>query len=141
MKTTLVSRLALILVVATASFAAAKPGNKPDCSASLPAVQAAVEAAPCDCATAVNHGQFVRCAGGVVKGMAKDGSLPKNCKGAMVRVFAKSTCGKPDHVTCCLSTGCSVKMSAVCTLRGGTEGSSAFCTDACTASPSGAFLQ
>ena len=50
MKIAFVPRLALILVVATASLAAAKR-NKPDCSASLPAVQTAVEAVPCDCAT------------------------------------------------------------------------------------------
>src|SRR5262249_56273719 len=79
MKTTFVSRLALILVVAAGSLAAAKPGNKPDCSASLPAVQTAVEAAPCDCATAVNHGQFVRCAAGVVKRLSVARPPPHHC--------------------------------------------------------------
>ena len=135
-------RIALTLAALLAtSVSAAKP-DKPDCTASLPAVQAAVAAAPCDCATAVNHGHFVRCAGQVVKGLVASESLDRRCKGAMVRVFAKSTCGKTDAVTCCTADRpCRVKKSAACTRLGGTPGATAFCVDACAAgSPSGAFL-
>jgi hypothetical protein len=132
--------LTLAAVLATASLSVAK-GSKPDCDASLAAVQAAVASSQCDCAAATSHGQFVRCAGQVVKGMVAGDALDKRCKGAMVKVFAKSSCGKADAVTCCV-TGrpCRVKKSEACTRLGGTPGSTAFCADACAASPSGAFV-
>jgi len=134
-------RIALTLTALLAtSVSAAKP-VKPDCAASLPAVQAAVAAAPCDCASATSHGQFVRCAVHVVKGLAGTATLDRRCKGAMVRVFAKSSCGKADAVTCCFADRpCKVKKSAACTTLGGTPGATPFCSDACVASPSGAFL-
>jgi hypothetical protein len=126
---------------------AARPDKpmKPDCAASLPSVQATV-AGNCDCAAATTHGQYVRCAGAVVKGLVADGTLARTCKGAMVRVFAKSTCGKADAVTCCIprngGTACLVKKAAACDSRGGTPGATPFCADACVpASPSGAFLE
>lgn len=134
-------RIALALggLLVTTPVAAARP-DKPDCTASLAAVQASV-ALSCDCATATNHGQYVRCAGKVVKGLVADSSLDRRCKGAMVRVFAKSSCGKTDAVTCCVVTGCKVKKTAVCEKLGGTPGATPFCADACAAgSPSGAFV-
>jgi hypothetical protein len=135
-------RIALTLAALLATSASAARPDKPDCNASLPAVQAAVAAAPCDCATAATHGQFVRCAGQVVKGLVASESLDRRCKGAMVRVFAKSSCGKADAVTCCTADRpCRVKKSAACTRLGGTPGATPFCADACAAgSPSGAFL-
>jgi hypothetical protein len=137
------SRIALTLaaLLATASVSGAAPG-KPDCNSALPAVQSAVAASECDCATATNHGQFVRCAGQVVKGLVASEALDKRCKGAMVRVFAKSSCGKADAVTCCVEgRPCKVKKSAACTRLGGTPGATSFCSDACAAgSPSGAFV-
>ena len=134
-------RIALTLMglLVTTPVAAANP-DKPECTAALASVQAAV-AVSCDCATASNHGQYVHCAGQVVKGMVTDTTLDRKCKGAMIRVFAKSTCGKVDAVTCCTPKGCKVKKSAVCEKRGGTPGTTAFCTDACVASPSGAFVE
>lgn len=140
---TILSTLALAsaLVLATGPGASAARPDKPDCSAALATVEAAVAAA-CDCATAVNHGQYVRCAGKVVKSLASDGSVGRSCKGAMVRVFAKSTCGKADAVTCCVAGACRVKKAAVCDHFGGTVGAGPFCADACNpASPSGAFLE
>jgi hypothetical protein len=131
--------LALTALLVTTPLAAAKP-EKPECSAALASVQATVALA-CDCATAPNHGQFVRCAGKVVKGMVAATTLDRKCKGAMVRVFAKSSCGKTDAVTCCTPKGCRVKRSAACEKLGGTPGVTAFCTDACVASPSGAFVE
>jgi hypothetical protein len=135
-------RIALTLAALLATSASAAKPEKPDCNASLPAVQAAVAAAPCDCAAATNHGQFVRCAGQVVKGLVASESLDRRCKGAMVRVFAKSSCGKADAVTCCTATRpCKVKKAAACERLGGTPGATPFCADACAAgSPSGAFL-
>jgi hypothetical protein len=131
-------RIALtVTCLLVAAAAMAKP-NKPECEAALPSVELAV-AADCDCATAANHGQYVRCAGGVVKGMVASDDLPGNCKGAMVRVFAKSTCGKKDAATCCAPRGCKVKKAAACERLGGTPGSTPFCHDAC-GSPSGAFV-
>ena len=134
-------RIALALVGLLIATPAVAKGGKPDCSGSLAAVQTAV-AASCDCATAVNHGQFVHCAAHVVKGLVADTSLDRHCKGAMVRVFAKSTCGKLDAVTCCTVKGCKVKKAAICEKRGGTPGVTPFCTDACVAgSPSAAFVE
>ncbi len=68
--------------------------------------------------------------------------LDHRCKGAMVRVFAKSACGKADAVTCCFADrACKVKKSAACARLGGTPGSTPFCSDACLGgSPSGAFV-
>jgi hypothetical protein len=131
--------LTLVGLLVTMPVAAAKP-DKPECTAALVDVQAAV-AVGCDCATALNHGQYVRCAGKVVKGLVTAGSLDKHCKGAMVRVFAKSSCGKTDAVTCCTAKGCKVKKSVACEKLGGTPGTTPFCTDACVASPSGAFVE
>ncbi len=134
--------LGLLALVATMPAVAMKP-VKPDCAAAPAAVEANVAAA-CDCATAPNHGQYVRCAVKVVKAMAKGGSLGKSCKGSMVRVFAKSSCGKADAVTCCVpvngATACAVKKAAGCAKLGGSPGATPFCVDACTASPSGAFI-
>lgn len=134
--------LALTAVLSTATMsAAAKPG-KPDCASALPAVQNAVAASQCSCETAATHGQFVRCAGQVVKGLVASSALDHRCKGAMVRVFAKSSCGKANTVTCCLADhACKVKKSAACARLGGTPGSTPFCSDACLGgSPSGAFV-
>ena len=135
--------LSLLALAAATPVFAARP-IKPDCAAALSAVHTAV-AGNCDCATAATHGQYVRCAGGVVKGLVADGTLGKTCKGAMMRVFAKSSCGKADAVTCCIPRGsqtkCLVKKAAACEQRGGTPGATPFCADACVpGSPSGAFL-
>ena len=138
------------LALACASLLVAMPvlamgrHQKPACDSSTAAVESAVAAA-CDCAGAATHGQFVRCAVRVVKGLASDGTLPRNCRGAMVRGFAKSTCGKPEAVTCCVqrdgATACVVRKAEACQRIGGTPGTGPLCIDACApASPSGAFL-
>src|SRR6266481_4913 len=114
--------------------------------------------ATCDCATATNHGAYVKCVAGVAK-MLSSGtspSLPTSCKGAVKKCAAHSTCGKPGFVTCCLTnattgaTSCKIKSSAMkCTDKQGTPGTCSSCCDACPppgsgpscgASPSGAFL-
>jgi hypothetical protein len=121
--------------------------------AAVDATRAAADAA-CDCAGAATHGAYVRCVAGVAKAAADAGTLPRNCKGSVVRCAAKSTCGKPDFVTCCRTNArgkqtCSVKRdpSACKPPRNGTAcvGQAASCCDACPpgvcdGSPSGAFL-
>ena len=135
--------LTMLTLLAGTPATAAKP-VKPDCAAALASVQAVV-AGNCDCVAAPTHGQYVRCAVKVVKGLVTDGTLDRKCKGAMTRTFAKSSCGKADAVTCCVvrngQTGCLVKKAASCASRGGTPGATPFCVDACVpASPSGAFV-
>jgi hypothetical protein len=124
--------------------AAAAPPERPSCADATPAVIAAVAAA-CNCVEVERHGQYVRCAGRVLKAMAQDGSLARSCRGQMIRGFARSTCGKPEHVTCCLERRgigvCTVKRPSVCERLGGVPGATATCIDAClVGSPSGAFV-
>ena len=122
----------------------------------LQAKRAAYDAActlmvpPAGCATASNHGQYVKC---ISHQASADATLPRSCHGAVVKCAAKSTCGKLGFVTCCRTnsagvTKCATKSStAACTPpKNGTScvGKHPSCCDACTASgcssPSGAFL-
>ena len=98
-------------------------------------------AAQCDCATAENHGQYVKCVGEVAKTRASNNQLPTECKGEITRCAAKSTCGKPEAVTCCRvdrrgKVRCSVKKSAdKCQPPNGGAacvGATTSCCDACT---------
>jgi len=112
----------------------------------------------CNCAGATNHGTFVKCAAGVANTRASNNQLPKNCKGLVKKCAAHSNCGKPGAVTCCITknakTKCKVASTATkCTDKGGVVGgftgmATSCCStthpvtsDACSASPSGAFLQ
>src|SRR5262245_9611961 len=124
------------LLVLTAHTAAAGCGDQPGDLAAVAATRAAADAA-CPCGTAVNHGQYVSC---VADFANNDPSLPKQCKGAVKKCAAKSTCGKPGFVTCCRTkngkTKCSLKKDAsLCTpQKGGSAcvGSFSSCCDACT---------
>jgi len=113
----------------------------------------AAEAQCGPCAASTNHGAYVSCVAGVAKTRATNGDLPKNCTGKVKKCAAKSACGKPGFVTCCVTTShgpkCKLKKDAAsCTAKGGTVNSNPSCcsntqpitTDACNASPSGAFL-
>jgi hypothetical protein len=110
------------------------------------------------CTTAQNHGQYVSCIAKKTNDAVVAQTLPKECKGAVKRCAAKSTCGKAGFVTCCrtkprpgggTATKCSIKKDAAhCTApTGGTAcpGTHSSCCDACTdtgcASPSGAFVR
>ena len=118
----------------------------------------ATAAGTCNCATAVNHGAYVKCVAGVANQLSSgtNPTLPKNCKGAVKKCAAHSTCGKPGEVTCCF-TGKSgpkcknAKSAADCSGKGGTPTldpmNTSCCSNthpltdnACMASPSGAFL-
>jgi len=103
-------------------------------------------AAQCNCATADNHGQYVKCVGDLAKTRASNGQLPTECKGDVVRCAAKSTCGKPEAVTCCRvdrrgKVRCSTKSSAdKCRPPNGGAaclGATTSCCDACTNACSG----
>jgi len=98
----------------------------------------------CPCATATNHGAYVKCVAGVADTLSrgKNPSLPKSCKGAVKKCAAHSTCGKPGTVTCCLTTAngpkCKVKKDAAhCTAKQGSIGTCTSCCDACPAPGSG----
>lgn len=129
-------------------------------------VRAQISAA-CPCTG--NHGQYVSCVAHHVRDAVRNGDIDTNCKGAVTRCAARSTCGKKTgFVTCAIcSTGtctaglcddgttvcadssqcppvlnhCSTKSSAeACEARGGVAGSGSCCDAACVASPSGAFV-
>jgi sugar lactone lactonase YvrE len=117
------------------------PAACPDAAATA-AIEAAIEAA-CDCAGSPHHGTYVRCATHVARTAVKNGTLSKQCKGAVIDCAARSTCGKPGFVTCCRTTTkgkttCSIKSNAAhCkTTRHTTAcvGQRPSCCDAC---PSG----
>ena len=99
----------------------------------------------CPCASATNHGAYVKCVAGVADTLSSgtNSSLPKSCKGAVKKCAAHSTCGKSGTVTCCLTTAkgpkCKVKKDAAhCTAKHGTVGTCTSCCDACPAPGSGA---
>ena len=147
----LVAFSALFLV---ASQAQAKCGDAVGDDAAVAAARVQANA-DCPCASFDNHGQYVKCVKGVAIARADNMTLPKNCKGSVIKCAAKSTCGKPGFVTCCKTTAtgkvkCATKPSAAkCTPPSGgsacVSGQSS-CCDACLAngncvpSPSGAFL-
>ena len=143
------------LVMATTAPVGAKPGNghgpgPRTCDpAELTAIHDSVMGS-CPCDTAVNHGQFVSCASRVVFNAIKGGTLSRECRHAVRRGVAKSSCGRPGFVTCCRSgvpagAACTVKHDAAgCAAAGGCVGATSTCVDACATacgSPSGAFLE
>ena len=132
-------------------------GSQPGDEAAVIAARATAAGA-CNCATAVNHGAYVKCVAGVANQLSSgtNPTLPKNCKGAVKKCAAHSTCGKPGEVTCCF-TGKSgpkcknAKSAGDCSGKGGTPTldpmNTSCCSNthpltenACMASPSGAFL-
>jgi len=90
----------------------------------------------CPCATAANHGQYVHCVAGVAKAAVASGSLPEECRSAVVRCAANSTCGKPGFVTCCVTrnsvTRCHRTRRLCDAAKGGHIGACPSCCDACT---------
>lgn len=113
-------------------------------AAELAAKRASYDAAcaaldpPRGCTTARNHGQYVSCIGQQARG---DETLSMECRGAIKRCAARSTCGKPGAVTCCRTksdgtTRCSTKRDSTRCVApvGGSACVGAFssCCDACT---------
>ena len=64
-----------------------------DCDAVRCQVQSMIDACA---ANARNHGKCVSC----IAHATKDPSIPKQCRGKIVRCAARSTCGKPSAETC-----------------------------------------
>ena len=117
-------------------------------------------ASTCVCTEATNHGQHVSCVAHELRQAVLSGELPVNCKGAVVRCAARSTCGKrAGFVTCCfaasgvcdgglcqdgttactLSTECPVvtkcrtkSSTEACTTLGGAPGSGSCCDAVCS---------
>jgi hypothetical protein len=154
--------LAISFLVGAAQGAYAKCGDQASDAADVLAAREQVQR-DCNCAGAASHGDFVNCAAGIAKMRVDSSLLPPNCKGAVTKCAARSVCGKPGRVTCCITKGkttkgktskCKTKKDADhCTANGGVvTGTStsgcASCCDACPApgagpscvsSPSGAF--
>ena len=106
-----------------------------------------------------NHGRYVSCVAHAVRDAVANG-LPTNCKGAVTRCAARSTCGKKSgFVTCCFAssgtcenglcqdgvtgcsgdpncpprTRCSVKSSGDrCMAQGGSAGTGSCCDAVCS---------
>ncbi|HEY3189685.1 MAG TPA: hypothetical protein VGJ70_19505 [Solirubrobacteraceae bacterium] len=88
------------LVLASAPVARADNG---DCQEARCAVQNEINRR-CHCDESSNHGRYVSCVAHVVNDLAKDGTIPNNCRGRVKRCAARSTCGKPGFVTCTVPT-------------------------------------
>jgi plastocyanin len=132
-------RLAMIAVPLLLSIGSARAACTD--AAAVASTRAAADV-QCPCATASGHKPYVQCVARIARAAAMSGSLPRQCKAAVVRCARKSTCGAPGFVTCCRttatgSTKCSVKSSqATCTApRGGSAcvGAVPSCCDSCSA--------
>jgi hypothetical protein len=145
--------LALSVVLGVARASQAGCGADPGDNQKVIDARADAESQCGPCAAATNHGVYVSCVAGVANDRANNNLLPKNCKGKVKKCAAKSTCGKPGFVTCCVTTSkgpkCKLKSTEQkCLDKGGAVKSNPSCcsntqpitTDACNASPSGAFL-
>ncbi len=122
--------MSLLVFLAPATTRAACPD-----AAAVAAARDAADA-QCNCATASDHGQYVKCVLGVANARVKDLSLPRKCKRALMQCALKSTCGLPGFVTCCLPRNggnrCKPMREATCTAKGGTAGTCPSCCDACS---------
>jgi len=147
------SAVALSLVLSLARAGHAGCGKDPGDNQKVIDARTAAEQTCGPCAAATNHGTYVSCVAGVANDRVTAGQLPANCKGKVKKCAAKSNCGKPGFVTCCITnsrgTKCKLKSSVTkCTDKGGVVNSNPSCcsntqpitTDACNASPSGAFV-
>ena len=135
-------RLVFTLLVALAAPTPilARCGDNPTDAAKIAATRATI-ANSCDCSDATPHGHYVRCAASIARADIVAGRLPRDCKGAVVRCAAHSTCGKRGFVTCCRThaagiVSCELKRkSALCVAPPGETacvGTVPSCCDACS---------
>ncbi len=126
--------IALAMLLTLAGRAAAKCGDGTNDAQALAAVRAQVQA-DCDCAGVSGHARYVRCAARIAKSSARSGTLPKRCRGAVLRCAASSVCGKPGFVACCLpragGTHCKIRTASRCAAKGGCASTVSSCCDAC----------
>jgi hypothetical protein len=129
---------ASLLAAFLASDAAAMcdPASEAD-SADIAAAREAVAAA-CDCSAASTHGAYVSCAAQA----ANETLVNRSCAKYVKKCAARSTCGKPGFVTCCITsekgTKCKTQKSELhCTDKGGVVSGCSSCCDACPAPGAG----
>ncbi len=91
----------LLLATASRTFAA-RCGSDPGDAPAIAATRELVDS-QCDCAAATTHGDYVKCARQVVDA-AENSGLRKSCESSVLRCARKSTCGRPNAVTCCRTT-------------------------------------
>ena len=110
--------VALLLATSAPEARAADPN---ECEAVRCDANVGAELAKCPCPDSRNHGQYVSCVARALNKLAKDGSIPKNCKGRIKRCAAKSICGKPEFVACAVpdevtecATPCTEDAAATC---------------------------
>jgi hypothetical protein len=129
--------LALALLFASARLASANCATDDPTGSMTAAAREAAEQACGPCASAPDHGAYVSCVAQSANTSVTNNMLPKSCKGKVKKCAAKSVCGKPGFVTCCITnkkgvTNCKSKKSAdACTAKGGTVGVCGSCCDAC----------
>ena len=132
---------AIVLFVPWIADVRPAAANGCDDPAAVAATRARAEA-NCPCATATNHGQYVRCVRRIAReDVERDTDpLPKECKRDVTECAAHSTCGKPGFVTCCVNrpgssvvaSRCRISSSATqCQATGGTSGGPGSCCDTC----------
>ena len=95
----LISALATAMLLSI-SIAPVRAAGPPDCETARCSTAVGDELAKCGCPDAQNHGRYVSCVAHAMKKLAKNGDIPKNCKGKIQRCAARSICGKPGFTTC-----------------------------------------
>ena len=127
--------VALAFLAGTQGVARARCGDDPGDAQAVADARTQVDS-DCDCAGAASHRDYVRCAIGVARTRADAGQLRSQCRSAVKRCAAKSTCGTPGAVSCCIerngSFRCLIRRDAgSCAGRGGTTGADGSCCDTC----------
>ena len=127
--------LALIVLLALPAGAAAhrgRPGPIP-----CPDDVAAALAAACPCDAAETHGQYVRCMSRFRTALQRGGCLA-DATGGMVACAARSTCGRPSAVLCCVPADATLRAKvahdeARCAAVGGASAGTGSVCGACLA--------
>jgi len=122
--------LALIVLTALPAGAMARRGRPQPIP--CPADVAAALATECPCDAAEVHGQYVRCVVRFRNALRRGGCPPDATRG-MVSCAARSTCGRPSAVLCCMPAEVTLRArvtrdEARCAAAGGTpEGTGSVC--------------
>jgi len=148
--------------VATAILLVSAPHAQAGCNDPRVATVRAEIQSECPCTG--NHGRYVSCVAHHVRDAVRNGDVDTNCKGAVTRCAARSSCGKnegfvtcaicgagtctngvcDDGVTACADASacppvvnhCSIKSTAEqCEARGGVAGSGSCCDATCVVGP------
>ncbi|TMA36263.1 MAG: hypothetical protein E6J75_10975 [Deltaproteobacteria bacterium] len=117
--------IAFSLVITAAQPGLPACGDRPGDTQAVADARAVV-ATRCDCAAAASHASYVDCVARAANAEARAGRLRPQCRAAVVRCAARSTCGRPRLVTCCRTRADGARR---CSLRGGAA--------ECTAPPGG----